>query len=79
MRLPRGAAWMSISLSSGIVRIGEPELALAAAEEGLEDPQEVALDGGEGLDEHGAGGAVDLPDRLDQRLARAHQVVPLGW
>ena len=48
-----------------IVRVGEPELALAAAEQGLEDAAEVGLDGGEGLQEHGARGAVDLPDGLD--------------
>ena len=61
-----------------VVRIGQSELALAAAEQGLEHRREVGLHRGEGLEEHGPGGPVDLPDGLDQRLARAHQVVPLG-
>ena len=74
---PRRGVDVDLALER-IVGVGEPELALAAAEERLEHAAEVPLDGGEGLEEHGARGAVDLPDGLDQRLARADQVVALG-
>ena len=62
-----------------IVGVGQPEVALAAAEQGLEDVQEVGLDRGEGLEEQAARGAVDFPDGLLQRLPRRDQVVALGW
>ena len=78
VRLPAGRG-VDVDLAlERIVRVGEAQLALAAAEQGLEHLLEVALDRGEGLEEHGARGAVDLPDRLEQRLPGAHQVVALG-
>jgi len=73
----RGRVDVDLALER-IVGVGQPELALAAAEQGGEHPGEVGLDGGEGLQEHAAGGAVDLADGLDQRLPGAHQVVALG-
>src|SRR5688500_9978985 len=61
----------------GVVGVGEAELALAAAEEGGEDAGGGRLHRGERLGEAVAGGAVDLADGEDQRLPRAHEVVPL--
>ena len=77
VRLPRGAR-VDIDLAlEWIVRIGQTQLAFAAAEQRLEYLVEVRLDRGEGLEEHGAGGPVDLADGLDQGLPGSDQVVAL--
>src|SRR3712207_6198119 len=60
-----------------LIRRGQTKLALTAAKERLKHLREVGLDCGEGLDEHGAGGAVDLADGLDERLAGTDQVITL--
>src|SRR5215210_1776278 len=70
---PGGGMNVDLALER-VVRTGQPKLALAAPKEGLEHLGEVGLNGGECLDEHGAGGSVDLPDGLDQGLARADQI-----
>jgi len=58
--------------------VRQPDLALAAFEQRLEHGPEMVPDGAEGLDEHGAGGLVDLAHRLEQRVARVYQVVALA-
>ena len=78
VRLPRGAAWMSISLSSGSSGLASRSSHSPPPNRVWNTRVKLRLDGGEGLEEHGAGGPVDLPDGLDQRLAGADQVVPLG-
>jgi hypothetical protein len=55
-------------------RVLEPEVALAAAEERLEDLPEVLAGLRERREEEFACGHVDLPDRLLQRRARLLQV-----
>src|SRR5262249_24156777 len=61
-----------------VLRVGEADVALAAPEESLEYRVEVDLDRLECLEKHRAGGAVDFANCLDQRLAGAHHIVPLG-
>jgi hypothetical protein len=50
----RGGVDVDLALER-VVGIRQPQLALAAAEQGLEDAQKVALDGGEGLEKEAPG------------------------
>src|SRR5690606_35951158 len=56
------------------VGVGEPDVALAALEEGLEDALEVGAYLVEGLEEDLARGAVDLADGGDEVVAGGDQI-----
>src|SRR5690242_9360876 len=60
-----------------VIRSSETQLAFASTEKRLEYLGKVGLNSGERLYEHGASGAVDLPDCLHQGVTGAHQVISL--
>src|SRR5690606_35623950 len=61
-----------------VVRVREPDVALAALEERLEGPAEVRADLLERLGEELPRGPVDLADRRLEVIARPDQVVALA-
>src|SRR5437879_12497817 len=67
--------WNSDVCSSDL--IGESHVALATAEQRLEDRAEVLAHLPERLQEHPLRGLIDLARRLLQRLTRGYEVVPL--
>ncbi len=76
--LPGGLAWISRPASQRILRLGEPQLGLAAAEQLGEELLEVAADLLEGGEEALAALAVQALDALAQAADGGDQVVALG-
>ena len=78
VRLPRGAAWMSISLSSGSSGLASRSSHSPPPNSVWNTLRKLAWTAVKVSRNMVARGSVDLPDGLDQRLPRADQVVALG-